>query len=210
MDKVKSRALADTAAINAEFQSVIALVKKIDQGQRRPIENLKNEVESLKRVMIDAPHTEQCLEDMESAITPVLELLGERMKHLEINGGTVSGGVEIDMSEIAALEDKIKGQLNEVTARINGMTVFKGGRWFWSQMECVDFAEKHISVGQFQWFLDIVSYIQLFTGETASAADSHRDEVHVAKVRKTKEKSIFIPAFKTDVPPILGGLGKGE
>ena len=95
MDKVKSRALADTAAINAEFQSVIALVKKIDQGQRRPIENLKNEVESLKRVMIDAPCLEKCSEDIDSALSPVLELLGERMKHMWINAGTGGGEVGI-------------------------------------------------------------------------------------------------------------------
>ena len=41
-------------------------------------------------------------------------------------------------------------------------------------------------------------------------AESQRDEVHVAKLRKTKEKSIVILAFKTDVPPILGGLGEGK
>ena len=33
-------------------------------------------------------------------------------------------------------------------------------------MERVDFAEKHIPVGQFQWFLYIVSYLQLVTRET--------------------------------------------
>ena len=29
-------------------------------------------------------------------------------------------------------------------------------------MECVDFVEKHIPVGQFQWFIDIFSYLQFF------------------------------------------------
>ena len=51
------------------------------------------------------------------------------------------------MSDIAALEDKWKGQLNEVAVRINEMDVFAGGRWLRSRMECVDFAEKHIPVG---------------------------------------------------------------
>ena len=45
------------------------------------------------------------------------------------------------------------------------------------------------------------------TGETVSTAELQRDKVHAAKVRKTKEKSIFTSAFKTDLPPILGGLG---
>ena len=51
--------MTETSEIKAEVQSVIALVKKIDQGQRRPIETLKNEVDILKRVMIDAPYLEQ-------------------------------------------------------------------------------------------------------------------------------------------------------
>ena len=33
---------------------------------------------------------EQCSEDMESKITLVLELLGDQMKHLDINAGTGS------------------------------------------------------------------------------------------------------------------------
>ena len=70
----------------------------------------------------------------------------------------------------------------------------------------MEFAENHIPVGQFQWFLDIVSYLQFFTGETVSTAESQRGEAHAAKVRKTKEKSIAVSAFKTDVPPIMGGL----
>ena len=76
-------------------------------------------------------------------------------------------------------------------------------------MECVDFLEKHIPVGPFQWFLDIVSCLQLVTRETVLTAELQRDEVHAAKVRETKDQSIVISAFKTNVPPILGGLGRG-
>ena len=72
------------------------------------------------------------------------------------------------MSKIAALEDKCEGQLNEVAARIDGMAVIAVGRWFLSRMECVDFEEKHIPVGQLQGFLDIVIYLQLVKGETVS------------------------------------------
>ena len=53
MDKVKYRPLGKTAEIKAEVQVAIALVKKIDQGQRQLIENLTNEVKILKRVMIE-------------------------------------------------------------------------------------------------------------------------------------------------------------
>ena len=55
--------------------STTALVKKIDQGQRQPIETLKNEVDILKRVMIDAPCLDHWSEEMDSELTQVLELL---------------------------------------------------------------------------------------------------------------------------------------
>ena len=64
------------------------------------------------------------------------------------------------------------------------MAVFAGGLWFRSRMECVDFAENHIPVGQFQWFLDIVSYLQFVTGETVFTVELQRDEVHASKVLK--------------------------
>ena len=59
-------------------------------------------------------------------------------------------------------------------------------------MEFVDFAENHIPVGQFQWFLYIVSYIQFVIAETVSTAEWQQDEVHATKVRKTREKLIVM------------------
>ena len=85
--------------------------------------------------------------------------------------------------------------------------MFAEGKWFRSQMECVEFAENHIPVGQFQWFLDIVSYLQLMTDETASTSESQRDELHSENVQKIKKQYIVIPTFKTYVHHILGGLG---
>ena len=41
-------------------------------------------------------------------------------------------------------------------------------------------------------------------------AGYQRDEFHASKVRKTKWQSIFISSFKTDMLPILGGLGEGK
>ena len=43
MDKVNSRALTETAAIKAELKYTTDLIKKIDQGHRRPIYPLKIE-----------------------------------------------------------------------------------------------------------------------------------------------------------------------
>ena len=54
------------------------------------------------------------------------------------------------------------------------------------QSECEDFLRDKILEGQFQWFIDIISYLQFVTGYTVSTLDSQRDKVHVAKVRKMK------------------------
>ena len=97
------------------------------------------------------------------------------MKHLNINASTGGGGVGVGMIDIEALEGKWEVKLNEVAAQIDGMDVFTGGRWFGSRMECVDFAEKHIPAGQFQWFLYIISYLQFVTGETGFTPESHQD-----------------------------------
>ena len=40
--------------------------------------------------------------------------------------------------------------------------------------------------------------------------ESQRDEFHTEKVRTTKEKSIVISSFKSDIPPIMGVLGEGK
>ena len=44
--------------------------------------------------------------------------------------------------------------------------------------------------------------------ETVSNYESKKDELHAARVNKTKEQSIVISAFKTDLPLIFGGFGK--
>ena len=157
MDKVKAISLTETSAIKLELKSTITLVKKINQGQRRPIESLKSKLKSLKRGMIYAPRLEHWSEDMDSAITLIMELLGDWMNYLDINTSTGGGGVGVGITELVAFEDKWDGKMNEVADGIDGVAVFSRRRWFWSRMECVNFAEKHIPAGQFQWFLDILS-----------------------------------------------------
>ena len=84
----------------------------------------------MKIVMINAPILEQWSEDMDSAITPIIQLLGERMKHLDINAGTGEGGFGVETSDIAELEKEWGGQLSKVAARIDWMAVFARGIWF--------------------------------------------------------------------------------
>ena len=92
----------------------------------------------------------------------------ERTRNLEVSSvvgliNQMGGNKDIKMLEI--IWDT---QLREVAARVDGMAVFWGGRWFRSHMECMEFATNHIPEGQFQWFIDIVSYLEFVTGDTAS------------------------------------------
>ena len=81
------------------------------------------------------------------------------------------------------------------------MDVLAGGRWFRSNMECVEFATKHITEGHFQWFIDIVIYLQFVTGYTVSTAESKRD--------KENNRAIdYYLSLKKDVPLIFGVLSE--
>ena len=88
--------------------------------------------------------------------------------------------------------------------------MFTGDRWFCSNNQLKDFSEEQIPEGQFQCFSKIVRYIHFVTRETVLTSESKRDEVHTDKVRKTKDQMIVISDFKTDVPPIMGGLEEGK
>ena len=53
-------------------------------------------------------------------------------------------------------------------------------------MERIEFGTKHIPEGHFQRFIDIVSYLQFFTGETMSTVELQRDKVNAEQLSKTK------------------------
>ena len=56
--------------------------------------------------MFNTPSFEQCSEDMDLSIIPVLLILDERMKHLELSMGTEWAVNNAGTSEIATLENK--------------------------------------------------------------------------------------------------------
>ena len=58
--------------------------------------------------MIDALRIERWSENIDSAITLVLEVLNNRMKYLDINAGTGGGGFGVGMPDLAEFEDKWK------------------------------------------------------------------------------------------------------
>ena len=86
------------------------------------------------------------------------------------------------------------------------IVVFSGRWWFRSQSECKEFSRDKTPEGKFQWSIHIIIYMQFVIGKTVYILDSQRDKVYAANIRKTKEQYIVISAFKTDIPPIMGGL----
>ena len=82
------------------------------------------------------------------------------------------------------------------------------GRWFITKDECENFPRNQIPEGKFQWFFNIVRYLQFVMEKKVSTSESQREKVHAEKVRNKNKQSIAISNFKTDIPPILGCLGK--
>ena len=59
MYKIKSRALSEKSAINAELQTTIATVKKINQDHIRSVGSFKKQVERIRKLMFNTPSLEQ-------------------------------------------------------------------------------------------------------------------------------------------------------
>ena len=64
-ENINTRELTEISTIKAEVQYTISLVKKIDQGQRRPIEYMKSKVKILEIGMIDNPSLEEWSEEID-------------------------------------------------------------------------------------------------------------------------------------------------
>ena len=62
---------------------------RMERDHKPPVESLIREIAGSRQGMIKMSSLEICLEDIYSAITPVLSFLEERMRNLEV----LSGGV---------------------------------------------------------------------------------------------------------------------
>ena len=83
-DKVKYRDLSKIDLINSEDQTAKDMISRIDQDYNNPVEYLQKEVDSIIRAMIRKSSLKKLLEDMDSAITPVIVLIDERMKRFNL------------------------------------------------------------------------------------------------------------------------------
>jgi hypothetical protein len=106
---------------------------------------------------------------------------------------------------LEALKKTLMLEISNVSARIDAAAYSVRGRWFRTLDDCIAFSRLHIPEGQFQWFLDIVSFLQFTTDVIIDTDESQRGEIHEARVKRTQEQSTVIASFRTGVPPIFGG-----
>ena len=59
----------------------------------------------------------------------------------------------------------MKAELTSLAAKIDSKSVCLKGQWFRSLDDCILFSQKHVPEGQFQWFLEEVSYLQFVTDD---------------------------------------------
>ena len=82
IDKIKYRALSYRSVIKYEIQTTMSTVKKINHYQRKPMESLQKQVESIRTEMLNMTSLEQRSGDMDSDITLILILLDKTMKYI--------------------------------------------------------------------------------------------------------------------------------
>ena len=109
-----------------------------------------------------------------------------------------------------ALEKNLMTKIESLSHKIDSKAVKMGAYIFTSLDHCVDFATKCVPHGEFQWFMDIITYLKFVGNEVVQSSESQASELHAAKVGRSEEQSIVIGAFKTDIPPVFGEPPEGR
>ena len=92
--------------IESEFQNNTAMVISIDQDKKKPVDSLMKEFEIIWMGILNTSSLEQWSEDMDSANTPVILLLNDIIKSLELSM-VASGGIHTaGTTYMSALENK--------------------------------------------------------------------------------------------------------
>ena len=95
-----------------------------------------------------------------------------------------------------------------MNAKIYSKSVCVKGRKFRSLNDCILFYQNNDQEGQFQWFLDIVSYLQFTTEKIIDVENSQSSEIHEYRVCRMAEQSSAIALFCNYVPSVFAGLKK--
>jgi hypothetical protein len=216
---------AEATMARATAGRALALVSSIENGENQALRDLKRDIHSLKTSSLSENHLEVVMAAMNEELTKSFAGVTTNFQNLQRQIPTrqssafsnISAGVTAPNptpvhsgSALDALKKALMLEINNVSARIDAAAYCVRGRWFRTLDDCIAFSRLHIPEGQFQWFIDLVAYLQFTTDEIIDTDESQRGEIHEARVKRTQEQSTVIASFRTGVPPIFGGPKAGR
>lgn len=204
-NKCAKNAEGSAQAATVGVSGIGARVAMLENGSQLEIEALQQTVDKVQR---DAA-TEQDLDSLVASLTgelktafgDVLQWLSalESMRgtlglHSGLGPARPTAGTS---NAITALEKSVKKEMSNLRAMMESSSYKVQNRWFCSLENCIQFARDHVPTGQFQWFIDLISYLTFITEEIVDREELERGEIHEARVQRTPEQSAVISAFRT-------------
>ena len=98
-----------------------------------------------------------------------MQSLGTRLTALEVPGGRIAPAPTKALLE---MERRWDIKMKQVEAKIDAKAVTMGGIIFRSLHDCISFATTSVPADNFQWFPDIVTYLQFVGGEVLDQSAS--------------------------------------
>ena len=68
--------------------------------------------------------------------------------------------------------------------------------WFRTLQNCVTLSQQNFPQGQFQWFIDSISYASFVTDEIVYKNELQKIEIHEDSSGRTTEQSVVISSFR--------------
>ena len=92
-----------------------------------------------------------------------------------------------NQSDTAAVEKRLSAKIVSLNNKIDSKAVQIGNYIFSSLDHCVQFATKGIPDGEFQWFMDIVTYLQFVGNEVVNSQEYQASELYASRVKRSEE-----------------------
>jgi hypothetical protein len=197
----------------------LSLVTSLETGEHSVIRKLQDEIRRLKRETLSEADFDLEMAALNKELKAALDGIQVTFQGMQrqVPAGrsafsNLSAGVAAPNptpihsgSAIDEVKKSLMVEINNVSARIDADAYCVRGRWFRTMDDCISFSRHHIPEGQFQWFVDVVSYLQFTTDIIVDTDESQKGEIHEARVKRTQEQSTVIASFRTGVPPIFAG-----
>jgi hypothetical protein len=197
----------------------LSLVTSLETGEHSVIRKLQDDIRSIKKATLTEADFDLEMSALNKELKAALDGIQVTFQdmHRPVPAGrsafsnlsaSVAAPNPTPVHSGSAIEEVRKSlmvEINNVSARIDADAYCVRGRWFRTMEDCISFSRHHIPEGQFQWFVDVVSYLQFTTDIIVDTDESQKGEIHEARVKRTQEQSTVIASFRTGVPPIFAG-----